>query len=141
MLVRDLMTKSPICCKPGDTLDRVARLMRDQDCGVVPVCDGTKLVGVITDRDVTCRGVAGGKVPAAVAAGDLMVELANTLPGLIGARLTGGGFGGCTVNLVENDHAAAFAASLKAAYLKESGITADVYLCHASAAAGLVSTA
>ena len=71
---------------------------------------------------------------------DLMVELANTLPGLIGARLTGGGFGGCTVNLVENGHAAAFAASLKAAYLKDSGITADVYLCHASAAAGPIST-
>ncbi|MGZ4808899.1 MAG: CBS domain-containing protein [Thermoanaerobaculia bacterium] len=74
MLVRDVMTKSPICCEPIDKLDRVARLMRDQDCGVVPVCDGTKLVGVITDRDITCRGVASGKVPAAVAAADVMTK-------------------------------------------------------------------
>jgi galactokinase len=66
---------------------------------------------------------------------DIMVELANTLPGLIGARLTGGGFGGCTVNLVESAHATAFAASLKDAYRSETGINADVYLCHASAAA------
>src|ERR1700735_5853409 len=39
---------------------------------------------------------------------DAMVELAEGLPGLIGARLTGGGFGGCTINLVEKDEAAAF---------------------------------
>jgi galactokinase len=66
---------------------------------------------------------------------DLLVELANKLPGLIGARLTGGGFGGCTVNLVESARANAFAASLKDAYRSETGINADVYLCHASAAA------
>ena len=39
---------------------------------------------------------------------DAMVELAQDLPGLIGARLTGGGFGGCTVNLVEAEQAPAF---------------------------------
>ena len=41
-----------------------------------------------------------------------MVDLAQNLPGLIGARLTGGGFGGCTVNLVKADHASAFTAAL-----------------------------
>ena len=66
---------------------------------------------------------------------DLLVELANKLPGLIGARLTGGGFGGCTVNLVEKNHAAEFASKLKEEYRSESGIEADIYLCHASAAA------
>ena len=39
---------------------------------------------------------------------DAMVALAQDLPGLIGARLTGGGFGGCTINLVEREHAAEF---------------------------------
>ncbi|HVJ08503.1 MAG TPA: galactokinase [Acidisarcina sp.] len=66
---------------------------------------------------------------------DLMVELANKLPGLIGARLTGGGFGGCTVNLVASSQAATFATSLQASYKAATGIDADVYLCHASAAA------
>ena len=66
---------------------------------------------------------------------DLLVELANKLPGLIGARLTGGGFGGCTVNLVEKNLAAEFASKLKEEYRSESGIEADIYLCHASAAA------
>lgn len=66
---------------------------------------------------------------------DLMVELANILPGLIGARLTGGGFGGCTVNLVASGQASTFAESLKNAYREATGIAADVYLCHASAAA------
>ena len=47
---------------------------------------------------------------------DAMVELAQELPGLIGARLTGGGFGGCTINLVERSHAAAFAEELGARY-------------------------
>jgi len=43
---------------------------------------------------------------------DTMVALAQDLPGLIGARLTGGGFGGCTINLVEQSHAPAFAKAL-----------------------------
>src|SRR5262249_33088922 len=43
---------------------------------------------------------------------DAMVELAQDLPGLIGARLTGGGFGGCTINLVDRPHAEAFAKAL-----------------------------
>jgi CBS domain-containing protein len=66
MLVKDVMTANPNCCKPTDKLDTVAKMMLDHDCGEIPVCDGTKLVGVITDRDITCRAVAVGKNPAAV---------------------------------------------------------------------------
>ena len=47
---------------------------------------------------------------------DTMVALANKIPGLIGARLTGGGFGGCTVNLVDEAHAENFVAQLKELY-------------------------
>ena len=53
-----------------------------------------------------------------------MVALAQDLPGLIGARLTGGGFGGCTVNLVEQPQAEAFAEALGGRYAAQFGIVA-----------------
>jgi galactokinase len=70
---------------------------------------------------------------------DLMVELANQLPGLIGARLTGGGFGGCTVNLVEQSAAQAFAAELGKRYAAKTGITPEIHVCHASDGAHKIS--
>jgi galactokinase len=66
---------------------------------------------------------------------DAMVELAQGLPGLIGARLTGGGFGGCTVNLVEAEHAPAFAQMLAERYAAKIGIVPQIHLCHASGGA------
>ena len=63
---------------------------------------------------------------------DTMVMLANQLPGLIGARLTGGGFGGCTINLVEREKAIDFARTLGASYARETGIVAQIHICHAS---------
>lgn len=66
---------------------------------------------------------------------DLLVELAAAEPGVIGARLTGGGFGGCTVNLVEAAHAEAFRRDIHAAYLERAGIDAEIYLCQAAAGA------
>ncbi|HEX4067274.1 MAG TPA: galactokinase [Acidobacteriaceae bacterium] len=69
---------------------------------------------------------------------DTMVHLAQRLPGIIGARLTGGGFGGCTVNLVEAERAESFASRLKEEYRAATGITAEIYRCHASAAAHAV---
>jgi len=64
---------------------------------------------------------------------DVLVNLAQKEPGCIGARLTGGGFGGCTVNLVENQSATTFSSHIRDAYRKATGIEADIYLCHASA--------
>jgi galactokinase len=66
---------------------------------------------------------------------DILVELASKEPGCIGARLTGGGFGGCTVNLVEQAHAATFIENLREGYKSATGIDSDIYLCHASAGA------
>ena len=66
---------------------------------------------------------------------DLMVELAQDIPGLIGARLTGGGFGGCTINLVEQSEAKAFAAELGKRYATRTGIVPQIHVCHASGGA------
>lgn len=66
---------------------------------------------------------------------DIMVELASREEGCIGARLTGGGFGGCTVNLVETARARQFSDNLHQGYKNATGIDADIYLCHASAGA------
>src|ERR1039457_6952676 len=63
---------------------------------------------------------------------DAMVALAPDLPGLIGARLTGGGVGGCTVNLVEQNDAAAFAWALGERYAAKTGIVPEIHICHAS---------
>ena len=69
---------------------------------------------------------------------DILVALANQQPGCFGARLTGGGFGGCTVNLVAADHAPAFTAAIREAYLAATGIAAEIYTSRASAGAHAV---
>jgi galactokinase len=62
---------------------------------------------------------------------DFLVERAAVLEGCFGARLTGGGFGGCTVNLVAKDHVESFVAGLKDAYSARFGIRAETYVCEA----------
>jgi len=59
--VRDVMTANPECVKETDSLRDVARIMKDRDTGVVPVVDGKKVIGLITDRDIVVRGLAEGK--------------------------------------------------------------------------------
>jgi CBS domain-containing protein len=59
MTVQDIMTPNAACCTPGTTLNQVARLMVEHDCGEIPVTTGNgNLVGVVTDRDICCRAVA-----------------------------------------------------------------------------------
>jgi CBS domain-containing protein len=79
MLIKEAMTPSPVCCKPGDKLDTVAKLMLEHDCGEIPVCDGSQIVGVITDRDIVCRAVAADKLPAAIAASEVMTRNVYTI--------------------------------------------------------------
>lgn len=63
---------------------------------------------------------------------DGLVEIARGLPGIYGARLTGAGFGGCTVNLVNDQQAGDFIRGLQAGYRAKTGREAVVYLCKAS---------
>jgi galactokinase len=69
---------------------------------------------------------------------DVMVSLAQPLRGCYGARLTGAGFGGCTVNLVQNDQTTAFAQTLAQGYSARTGLQPEIYICRASSGAGLV---
>jgi galactokinase len=66
---------------------------------------------------------------------DAMVSLAQDLPGLIGARLTGGGFGGCTINLVQQSDALDFVEELGGRYAAELGIVPQIHICQASGGA------
>jgi galactokinase len=63
---------------------------------------------------------------------DLLVKIARGLPGCIGARMTGGGFGGCTVNLVETTQTGAFIESLTQAYQEQAQRAAQIFECQAS---------
>jgi galactokinase len=62
---------------------------------------------------------------------DIMVESAEGLPGYCGGRMTGGGFGGCTVNLVRSESAADFSAKIAERYRRATGIDPQVYICSA----------
>lgn len=63
---------------------------------------------------------------------DVMAELARSLPGCYGARLTGAGFGGCTVNLVSGQAAGDFARVLAAGYTQVTGLIPEIHICHAT---------
>jgi CBS domain-containing protein len=74
-LARDIMTPAPQCCSGETTLNDVANLMVEADCGEIPITDSSnRLLGVITDRDIVCRVVAKGKNPSAVCASDVMTQ-------------------------------------------------------------------
>jgi CBS domain-containing protein len=61
--IRELMTKNPRSLESGSNVMDAARLMRDEDVGVIPIVEGEKLIGTVTDRDIAIRVVAEGKSP------------------------------------------------------------------------------
>ena len=77
-------------------------------------------VSLRDDYEVSCREL------------DTLVELAWKQPGTLGARMTGAGFGGCTVNLVRAEAADPFARAVSEGYQKALGLKADIYVCQAS---------
>jgi galactokinase len=81
------------------------------------------------DYEISCREL------------DVMVDIAGRQRGVYGARMTGGGFGGCTINLVDAGHAEEFQARVSAEYEAAMGLRPDIYICEASQGAELVETA
>jgi CBS domain-containing protein len=61
---RDVMTANPATVSEKDSIRDAARIMASQDTGVVPVVDGRKVIGMVTDRDIVVRFVAEGKDPS-----------------------------------------------------------------------------
>jgi galactokinase len=76
-------------------------------------------VSLRDDFEVSCREL------------DLLVELASGTDGVLGARLTGAGFGGCTVNLVRGDSIDAFREQVVTRYQNETGLPAEMHVCRA----------
>lgn len=84
MQVREVMTQNPACCTPDSTLNEVARMMQENDCGCIPVVsDRSEMrpVGAITDRDITIRTVAANRNPIDMKASDIMTtDIATVRP-------------------------------------------------------------
>ena len=75
MFVQELMSANPVCCTPGDTLEAAARMMAEFHCGALPVVSNNmtrRVVGIITDRDITCRATAKGDDPRKALVGEFM---------------------------------------------------------------------
>jgi len=72
------------------------------------------------DYEVSCREL------------DLLVEIASACEGVYGSRMTGGGFGGCTITLVQSGAVDRFQSRIAESYKKETGITPDLYVCSAT---------
>jgi CBS domain-containing protein len=66
MNVRDVMTSNPRTVSPNDSIQAAARIMREEDCGIVPVVENGRTVGIVTDRDIVIRAVAEGAGDKAV---------------------------------------------------------------------------
>ena len=70
--VADVMTRGVRSMSPGDTVVRAAQAMDELNVGVIPVCEGDKLVGMVTDRDIVVRGVAVAADPRTLKLADVM---------------------------------------------------------------------
>jgi CBS domain-containing protein len=70
--IRDVMTRQPRVIQPDATVADAAAMMRRLNVGALPVCDGSRLIGMLTDRDITVRSTADGRDPHLTAVRDVM---------------------------------------------------------------------
>lgn len=70
--ISEIMTRDVHTISPDETVRRAAQLMDELNVGSIPVCDGPRLVGMITDRDITVRATAAGMGPESTRVGDVM---------------------------------------------------------------------
>lgn len=61
MKVREIMSKDIACLRSDDTIERAAQLMKQYNCGSIPVCTQDKIIGIVTDRDIAVRSIASGE--------------------------------------------------------------------------------
>ena len=69
--IREAMTSNPRTVEPSAPIAEAAKVMRDEDTGIVPIVEGERLTGTITDRDITIRVVAEGKDPQSTTVGEV----------------------------------------------------------------------
>lgn len=71
-MISEVMTRDVRFVSPQENLQRAAQMMDELNVGALPVCDGERLVGMVTDRDITVRGIAAGKTPQDAHVEDVM---------------------------------------------------------------------
>lgn len=79
MKIKDIMTNQVSYVSPESTVVEAAQLMQKHDIGMVPVCQGTNVVGLVTDRDIVVRNIAHGKDPHATPVRDVMTSQVKTV--------------------------------------------------------------
>ena len=79
MRVKEVMTADPVCAAPDTSLSQVATLMAEHNCGAIPIVSDGRLVGIVTDRDITCRTLAKNINPLECVAKDVMTPRVVTV--------------------------------------------------------------
>jgi galactokinase len=120
-----LMRAQHIVSECARTLEMAAALRRG---------DLTRAGQLMNDGHASLRDLYQVSVPEL----DAMVEAARSIPGCYGARLTGAGFGGCTIQLVEREKAAGFAAQLAEKYFRATGIQPEIISGRPADGAGII---
>ena len=77
MRVSEVMTRGVECTRPDATLQEAAAKMKSLDIGPLPVCDNDRLVGMVTDRDITLRATASGRAPQSTAVAEVMTTASS----------------------------------------------------------------
>lgn len=107
------------------TLDAV-KALKENDIAAFGKLMNASHVSLRDDYEVSCPEM------------DILAEEAWKVPGVLGSRMTGGGFGGCTVSIVENDQVDTFIETVGSAYEKRTGIKADFYVVDIGQGAGVL---
>lgn len=71
-LISEIMTRDVMTVSPQDSIRRAAQLMDELNVGAIPVCDGDRLIGMVTDRDITVRATSAGEPPEQTMVRDVM---------------------------------------------------------------------
>lgn len=74
MKVKEIMTRDIASVRSDDSIERAAQLMKQYNCGSIPVCTQDKIIGIVTDRDIAVRSVASGDDVSSTRVGDVMTE-------------------------------------------------------------------